>query len=147
MRFLFDEMLKKLAKWCRIFGIDSEHFTGKTDSELLEYAKGKDLIFVTRDEELAKRCKTRCIFITSTDVEKQLRQIIDETGVRINPETPRCAECNGELDAVEREGIKDELPEKVRAEKFWRCKKCRKIYWVGSHWKNIEKLLLRLKEH
>ena len=149
MRFLFDEMLKKLAKWCRIFGIDSEHFTGKTDSELLEYAKGKDLVFVTRDEELAGRCGKhgiRVVFIKSTDVEEQIRQIIDETKVKINPEQPRCSECNGELEMVEKNEILDELPAKVRAEKFWRCKGCKKIYWVGSHWKNIGRLYLSLKD-
>jgi len=46
MRFLFDEMLKKLVHWCRILDIYSEYYTGKTDDELLEHAKKKRNVMV-----------------------------------------------------------------------------------------------------
>jgi uncharacterized protein with PIN domain len=35
MRLIFDQMLRRTATWCRILGIDSEFFEGKSDSELL----------------------------------------------------------------------------------------------------------------
>ncbi|MBN1170123.1 Mut7-C RNAse domain-containing protein [Candidatus Micrarchaeota archaeon] len=148
MRFLFDEMLKKPARLCRIFGIYSEYFKGKTDSELLEYARAKGLIFVTRDEELAKRCikdAVPCVFVKSNDVEEQIKQVLYETGAKTSfPAETRCPGCNGELEDVKEKEVRNEVPEKVRSEKFWRCKNCRKIYWAGSHWKNIKKLFLRL---
>lgn len=148
MRFLFDEMLKKLASWCRIFGIYSEHYTGKTDTELLEYAKSKNLIFVTRDEALSKRCAKQgveCIFIRTTDIREQIERIID-AGAEIRfPDEPRCAACNGELDKVSKEDIADELPPKVDSEKYWKCRSCGKVFWEGGHWKNIMKLFESLK--
>jgi uncharacterized protein with PIN domain len=145
MKFLFDEMLKRLASWCRIFGIYSEFFEGKSDSELLEYAREHELIFVTRDVQLSERClkqEVRCILLKSTDIEEQLKQVVKETGVEIGLNT-RCAMCNGELEKTERN---DDVPPKVRATEFWKCKSCSKVFWEGSHWKNIRKLLLSLEE-
>lgn len=137
MRFLFDEMLKKLAVWCRIFGIYSEHFSGKTDDELLRHAEKNDLILVTRDEALSRRC--RSVLIRSDDVEEQLRQLIRETGIRIRfPDESRCASCNGELATVSREEV--DVPPKVASKKFWKCKDCDKVFWEGGHWKNILRL-------
>ncbi len=150
MQFLFDEMLKRLVSWCRIFGIYSEFLVGKTDEELLEHAKKNRLVFVTRDVPLSKRCKKqriKCILIKSNRIEEQLEQLITESMVNISfPEKTRCASCNGELDIVSKESLKDLLPEKVRGEKFWQCRDCGKVFWEGSHWKNIRKVFDRLKE-
>ena len=44
MHLLLDEMLKKTAKWLRIFGIDTEFIEGKKDSELIDYATKNNLI-------------------------------------------------------------------------------------------------------
>jgi uncharacterized protein with PIN domain len=143
MKFLFDEMLKKLSNWSRIFGLYSEHYTGKSDSELLEIAKENDLIFVTRDVGLSERCKARgmqCIFINSDKVEEQLAQIIKNTGAKTTfPERMRCASCNGEISPADREKLKEQIPEDVYNEgkEVWQCDECNKIYWQGSHWKNM----------
>ncbi len=152
MRLLFDEMLKKLASWARIFGIYSEYFTDKSDDQLLAYAKENKLIFVTRDVPLAQRCRkndVRCVLIRSNDVQKQIAQLVEETGAEISfPEKTRCAVCNGELDIVNKESVKDEVPEKVLAsqKRFWRCRGCGQVFWEGGHWKNIMKVYEALKK-
>lgn len=156
-RFLFDEMLKRLASWCRILGLDSEFFSGKSDSELLAYAKKNGLVFVTRDLALSLRCEksgVRCIFIKSDDIVEQLAWLIKESGAEKEisfPEKTRCASCNGVLDIVGRDAIAAEgkLPENVTArhERFWRCRECGKVYWEGGHWRNIRRIYeqVRLK--
>jgi uncharacterized protein with PIN domain len=151
MKLLFDEMLKRAATWCRILGIESEYFTDKSDSELLEHAKGNDLTLVTRDVQLAARCKkhgVRCIFVESNVAEEQVAQIIKESGAAISfPEKTLCPVCNGRLDTVSPESLKGEIPEDVfsSGKKVWRCKECKKAYWEGSHWRNIEKFYQRIK--
>jgi hypothetical protein len=155
MEFLFDEMLKRLASWSRILGLDSEYFTGKSDSELLEYAKKNKKILVTRDMPLSLRCEkhgVRFIFIKSDDIVEQIVYLIKESGSENNisfPEKTRCAKCNGELEIIGREEIaaSGKLPENVTTnhEKFWRCTKCGKIYWEGGHWKNIRRIYDRVR--
>lgn len=152
MKLLFDEMLKRTVSWCRILGIDSEFLSGKSDTALLEYAKNKKLIFVTRDAPLYQRCVkagVSCLLIKSDVIEEQIAQIVKETGAVISfPEKTRCAACNGELDVVSRESVKAEVPETTyeTQNKFWKCRSCGKIYWEGGHWRNIRKVYDKVKE-
>jgi len=152
MKLVFDEMLKRAATWCRILGIESEYFIDKSDSELLDYAKSNNLVLVTRDVQLATRCKkhgVKCIFVKSNVAEEQVAQIISETGAQLSfPENTRCPVCNGRLETVSPESMKGKIPEDVYTarKKVWRCKKCKKAYWEGSHWRNIEKFYQRIKK-
>ncbi len=150
MRFLFDEMLKKLASWCRILGLDSEWHSGKSDTELLALAKKGGLVFVTRDFALSLRCEkagVRCVYIKSDDIVEQIATLVQESGARDEisfPERTRCAACNGEMDVGGQEEAKasGKLPENVVAhhERFWRCRECGRIYWEGGHWRNIRRI-------
>ena len=149
MRFLFDEMLKKLSGWCRILGIHSEYFTDKSDDELLEYAKENNLVFVTRDKALSKRCTkhgVEVVFIKSNDIKDQIEDVL-KTGAEITfPEKTRCSSCNEILEPVSKDGIKDRLPPKVDSEKYWICRSCGKVFWEGGHWKNIRRMLAELSK-
>jgi uncharacterized protein with PIN domain len=151
MKLLLDEMLKRTASWCRIFGLDVEFLPGKTDSELLEYAETNKLIFVTRDVELAMRCRKRgvdVVFVASDDREEQIAQIVRETGASLSfPENTRCPDCNGMLAVVDRTSVKGDVPDNVaeKNERFWRCTACRKIYWEGGHWKNITRVYEKVR--
>lgn len=154
-RFLFDEMLKRLASWCRILGLDSEFMTGQSDTALLDHAKKNGMVFVTRDLPLSLRCEgkgVRCIFIKSDDIAEQISWLVKESGAEKEisfPEKTRCASCNGELEVVGRDAIEGKLPENIAEhhEKFWRCRSCGKIFWEGSHWRNIRRIYdqVRLK--
>ena len=151
MKLLFDEMLKRLSNWCRIFGIYSEYFKDKNDSELLEHAQEKKMIFVTRDVQLASRCKkydVKCVFIESDNLEDQLVQLIKETGVEITfHEEMRCASCNGELEKIEKEKAEGKVPEDVfKSKELWQCRSCGKLFWQGGHWKNITRIYENIKK-
>ena len=152
MKFLFDEMLKRTASWCRIFGLDVEFVSGRTDSELLARAKAGNLILATRDVELAARCRkagVACVFVLSDQREEQIAQIVRESGAEMAfPEGTRCPDCNGILAVVDRADVKAEVPEKVAGLEigFWRCRECRKVYWEGGHWKNITRVHDKVKE-
>ncbi|MBD3210120.1 hypothetical protein GF318_01945 [Candidatus Micrarchaeota archaeon] len=146
MKFLFDEMLKRLSNWCRVFGIDSEYHKGMEDSELLGHAKENNLVFVTRDVQLAERCRkhsVECVFIKSNRVEEQVARLVRESGVEMTfPEKMRCTACNGVLEPVETKKARGKIPEDVysQGKKAWKCSNCGKYYWQGGHWKNIKKM-------
>lgn len=153
VKLLFDEMLKNLASWCRILGIDSEWSGGKNDTQLLAYAAKSGRTFVTRDVPLSVRCERKgvsFIVIRSDKIEEQIAQVIRETGAEVSfPEKTRCASCNGELEAVGREqAAAANLPPNVleHHEKFWRCRDCGKIFWEGGHWKNITRIYGKARE-
>ena len=151
VRLLFDEMLKRTVTWCRIFGIDSRYVKDMTDSEIIKTAKQEQRIVITRDEELADRCRAhdiKFILLKSDKLEEQLSQLKSVFGdVFSFPEKTRCPACNGELEIVGKEEVKEKIPGNVykKKEKFWVCKECEKIYWEGSHWKNITRIFKSIK--
>ena len=151
MKLLFDEMLKSLASWSRILGIDSRFYPGKSDSELLVMARKEGLILVTRDVRLNIRCQSsgvRSILIKQDSIEEQIAQLLSESGAEVTfPEKTRCAKCNGELLDAPPDSIKGDVPEAVLKThaRFWRCSSCRSVYWEGGHWKNITRIYEKAK--
>ena len=151
VRLLFDEMLKRTATWCRIFGVDSSHVKDMRDSDVIKKAKQEKRTVVTRDEELAGRCKKHGVdylFLESDDLAEQLNQLKSDFGnIFTFPKKTRCPACNGELEITGKEALKEKIPGNVfkKNEKFWICKECGKIYWEGSHWKNITRIFKNIK--
>ncbi len=114
-------------------GLDVANPEGLDDMELLERARSEDRILLTRDKALAEACDrkgARCIFIRSQSLEGQLK-VMAGAGVAMELNPQRCTVCNCEL--KEAEGGK------------WQCTGCGKLYWHGSHWRNIEEALDRIK--
>ncbi len=151
MKLLFDEMLKHLASWCRLLGIDSAFYTGKSDSQLLHMAMKEGRILVTRDRPLSLRCEThgvQFIFIRSDAIEEQIAQVLKETGVAVEfPNFKRCSVCNGELEEAAKDSVKGKVPDNTleQNERFWRCKSCGRLFWMGGHWKNIMRVYEKAK--
>jgi uncharacterized protein with PIN domain len=151
VRLIFDEMLRRTATWCRIFGVDSRYVKDIPDNEIIKIARDEKRILVTRDEELAKLSKSggiRVLLLKNDKLEDQLNQLKSEFGdIFTFPEKTRCPACNGELEIVDKEEVKEEIPENVykKNDKFWLCKECKKVYWEGSHWKNITRIFKNIK--
>lgn len=152
MRLLFDEMLEKTARWARLFGVDSEIAKGN-DTIVLALAGSSRRILITRDRQLAARCKKkgiRCFLIKSTDLATQLCEIERIGGQKLFsfPKKTRCPLCNAKLGTIKKQKITTFIPPLVyhSHRKFWLCEKCRKIYWQGGHWNNINKIYTRLKK-
>ncbi len=130
-------MLMRLARWMRMAGHDvSNPPEGADDSDLIEIALAEGRTLLTRDRLLAKRCgwaEASCILITSSDLDEQLSEI-EEAGISLELEPERCTLCNGPLEEVEgSEG----------GPALWRCERCGKLYWRGSHWRGIRDRLKR----
>lgn len=151
MKFIADEMLKRLAKWLRLFGIETAYSIGKSDDEIIAIAQQHDYIILTRDEKLerkARKYRAPCCLIRNNNVVEQLLEIKRAAGMKIEfPEKTFCPICGEELRRVGKEEVRQLVEENVLKEKneFWLCGKCNKAYWIGSHWKNINNVLNIIK--
>lgn len=144
-RFLTDRMLGTLCRYLRFMGYDTLSANSfrpgnhHEDTELLKAGAAQGRILLTRDRELAGRAGAAGILITSEDVLGQVRQLqqagLIDGQVRMN----RCSLCN----AVLKEACECEIRSAAYAPNDWRglrffwCEQCRKLYWNGSHGRNL----------
>jgi len=152
MKILCDQMLGTLAKWLRILGFDTFYANAEmSDDNLLDIAKGENRTIFTRDKELSIRGKKKnlnVIFIVTTDLDIQLKQVLKHINIDENSILSRCTICNTVLDTVEKNKIQGKVSNKVfeNNEKFWFCSKCDKFYWIGSHHDKIINKIDKIKK-
>lgn len=152
LKFICDRMLGKLTTWLRISGYDTLYVAdlnveGDEDDYMLH--NHKDRILLTKDRELYRRAKAagrNALLIKSDSVAEQMREVM-ELGVKFEPVMNRCSVCNALLrkpsaeevkEVMEREGLREDLARKFE---LWYCERCKKLYWMGSHWRNMLKFL------
>jgi hypothetical protein len=60
----------------------------------------------------------------------------------------RCTICNSILEEVNKNKIKDKVPEKVFSNNdvFWFCSNCKKVYWKGSHYDKMVNKINKIKK-
>ena len=145
-KFITDRMLGTLTRYLRFMGYDTTSANGmqegdkKEDTILLAIAQKEDRLLLTRDAELARRGNTSALLVRSDDVMEQVQQLIDQHLVKRRLTMSRCSLCNTEL----REANTCEIENTANAPKDWRnlsffwCRHCEKLYWNGSHGKQLE---------
>ena len=148
-RFSLDEMLGSLAKWLRIMGYDALYLRDLNDGEILRRAEEEGRILLTRDKELAHRAGEGGLYIESDDVMGQLRQLAADLGIYPDESLTRCTVCNGKLEVVGPSEVEEEVPEGALENNQWffRCTRCGKVYWKGSHWKDIRAKMEEINDH
>ena len=143
MKLLCDHMLGSLAKWLRIFGFDTFYPDSTTNDDfILQIATREKRLLISRDKELlirAKKTLVPVLEIQTTNLTEQLQQVLKKIPVDEEKILSRCTVCNTLLHSVEKEGIKDKIPEKVfqTRNEFWICPSCSKYYWMGTHYENM----------
>ena len=150
-RFIVDRMLGTLCRYLRLMGYDAASANvyaegnRREDTLLLLRAREEHRLLLTRDRELARRGGDQAVLITGEEVMAQLRQLakagLITPALRLN----RCSICNEYLRPASADEVNSALYAPRRKENldFYWCRRCRKLYWLGSHGKNLEK---RLKE-
>jgi uncharacterized protein with PIN domain len=150
-KFITDRMLGTLTRYLRFMGYDTTSANGllegdpKEDTVLLAIARQEHRILLTKDAELARRGNASVLLIRSDDVMEQVQQLIDRNLVKRRLAMSRCSLCNTEL----REANTCEIQKTTYAPKDWRdlsffwCRHCEKLYWNGSHGKQLEQRVER----
>ncbi len=153
-RFLADAMLSRLARWLRMLGISVAAPVSGDDDDLIRHCLENRLVLLTRDKEMFQKAGNYCLayLIKSVRLEGQITEVCNEFNISLKtiktvPSESICPICNGKLVRVKKKSIKSRVPSKSfkNAKKFLQCRRCKKIYWEGSHNVKIKKMFGRLK--
>jgi uncharacterized protein with PIN domain len=143
-RFVADHMLGSLARWLRMMGYDTVYDKKLADEAIASMAKTEGRFILTRDRDLAK--DPSAFYVESDDLDLQLKAVCEKYGLKVNDDLIRCSVCNGDLTDLPKEEAKGQVPEGAFEgnDKFWKCGRCGKIYWKGTHWNGITDRFKRL---
>jgi uncharacterized protein with PIN domain len=144
-KFIIDVNLGKLASMLRMLGFDTAYQNNATNAEIITTSINEKRIILTRDQDLLKnKTVTHGYWVRATDPKQQIQEIIHRFDLRSQFKPfKRCMVCNGIIKHVDKNDIKNQVPEKTKRyfEQFYRCSNCGKIYWKGSHYKKMEKVI------
>ena len=135
-------MLGKLAKWLKILGFDALFFNKIEDDDLLSRARKEKRILLTRDTGLIEKAKdVETLFLESEEWRDQVKQVLDKFSLweRVNPHT-RCIDCNVKLKDLPKKNAKNLVTPFVykHADSFALCPGCGRVFWRGTHFKDME---------
>lgn len=152
VRFLCDAGLGGLARWLRAAGYPARWQPTVSDDQLIKEALATGEVLLTTDSHILKRgvirrADVRALWIPpSLTKQEQLTYVLRELALPVLP--TRCMECGGELEEVDKQAVRDEIPPRTYRwlDHFYRCRTCKKLYWEGTHWQQIQRTLDQLAE-
>jgi uncharacterized protein with PIN domain len=149
-KFIVDVNLGKLAQKLRLLGFDTLFRNDFKDDEIITIAAREKRIILTRDKGILTQNKvTHGYWLRNDNPKKQLSEVVGRLQLKnsFNPFV-RCSVCNSELKEITYENVSSRLPGDTLQyyDKFWECSGCGKLYWKGSHYKHITKLIDNLKQ-
>ncbi len=138
-KFIADSMLGKLSKWLRIIGYDTLYFRKIEPKSIAKISNSEKRIILTRNSHLSELQPYKLVYINSTNIDEQLKQIISEFKIDTKSRLfSICTLCNTKVKKIKKEEVKDKVPSYIfkNNSSFYICQKCQKIYWQGSHYHN-----------
>ncbi len=144
-KFILDVHLGTLARYLRMCGFDSLYRNDYNDEEIVKTSLLEKRTILTRDTGILKRSEvTHGCYVRSSDPRKQIIEIVERSQLRDSVrEFSRCLECNSVLEKVPKEEILTRIPPKVKNnfDEFFFCRRCEKVYWKGSHYQKMKKII------
>ncbi len=147
-QFLLDAHLGKLARLLRLVGFDTLYQHDYSDEQIMRIALKERRIILSRDVGLLKnKIIPYGSFVYSTEPRTQIREILKRFRLahEIQP-FHLCLECNGRIKKVSKEKILSQLPPRTQKyyRNFYQCLWCQKIYWQGSHYHNLRRVIAKV---
>jgi len=144
-RFVLDTHLGRLAGYLRMLGFDTLYQNDCDDPALAQISVDEHRILLTCDRKLLMRNQiSHGYFVRSRNPQKQIKEILLRFDLKNNlrPFT-RCMYCNGLIRSVNKQKIEDHVSDRTRLyyNEFFQCDTCKKIYWKGSHYEKMEKMV------
>ena len=145
MKFILTKELGRLVKWLRILGYDTVYYSEDKPSSLIIQALRDNRIILTRNHRLPQPGGVKIVLIEKEKIQAQIAQVLERLKIKPSPEImfSRCILCNVELKDIDKDKVKDKVPEYVfkTQTNFVTCPNCNRIYWQGTHWGNVKKTL------
>lgn len=151
LHFFCDAGLGGLARWLRAAGYEAFWMEGIADGRLLQEALAHGCILLTTDSLLLERRRILRGEITafwlppSLSIPQQLDAVFRRFQLRRRPS--RCMRCGGTLETVDLQSVWDQIPPRTRLwlREYFRCQQCRQLFWHGTHWQRIQRILDNLE--
>jgi len=142
--FFCDAMLGGLARWLRAAGYDAEFRHGIDDSVIVAETLATGRILLSSDGPMFERKVIRDGQLKALFVPRQLNRleqlahVVDKLILKRRP--ARCMACGGELRQLPKHSVLSEAPPLAyrSCDKFFRCMRCGKLLWRGTHWRTID---------
>lgn len=143
--FIVDVNLGRLARKLRTLGFDTAYRNDLSDAQVVSTARTEHRVVLTRDRRLLfHKAVTHGYWVRATDPDEQLREVLARFDLygSVNP-FHRCLECNGEIQPVDKSRIAHRLEPLTRRhyDEFFRCQRCSRTYWKGSHWDHMRETI------
>ncbi len=143
-------MLGGLARWLRAAGYDAAWEEGIDDTDLVRRCLAEGRVLLTADTGIMEHGAVRSGRVRALLVPHgagkldQLRFVLET--LDLARREPRCMACGGRLVEVPKESARPEAPPRTFAwcDRFFRCERCAKLFWRGTHWRRIEDRLASL---
>jgi uncharacterized protein with PIN domain len=144
-RFVADAHLGGLAHLLRMMGFDTLYDNSFDAAGIEQIAATQRRIVLTRDRGLLKRRSvTHGCYVRALRSQAQLREVFSRLDLaRSARPFTRCLSCNTTLRPIARTDALPQLPPRVAAryEHFSTCPDCRRVFWEGSHWQRMHRLV------
>ncbi len=113
----------------------------------MRIARAENRVLLTRDRELAGRRGVQALLVESQTLDEQLAQVTTAFPIRAGMHSGRCPVCNTALIQATPDEVVGQVPAYVlkRHRHFRRCQGCARIYWRGSHWRNMQARIRRAR--
>lgn len=145
LRFIADAHLGGLARLLRMSGFDTLYDNDFEDGQIAALAAAQQRIVLTRDRELLKRrIVTHGCYVHTLKPALQLRELFERLDLaRSARPFSLCVHCNLPLHEVDTELARQRVPPRAAMlySHFLGCDACQRLYWEGSHWRNMCALL------
>jgi uncharacterized protein with PIN domain/tRNA(Ser,Leu) C12 N-acetylase TAN1 len=142
LRFLVDQMLGRLRTWLRLVGFDAAGTHDESDGQVLARAADENRVVLTRDRALARVHGVSVHYVRAERTAEQLREVLAAFGLAVRREAllTRCTRCNVAVEPIAERDLPPSVPATVARQyaQFFRCPRCRRVYWPGSH---VERIL------
>ena len=138
-----------------MFGFDTLYETDYADPQIVEIALADGRTILTRDRGLLQRRPVASgqvpgYLVQSEQVDERVREVLTHFGL-MSDITPfqRCLACNGLIEPVAKAAVVDQLEPLTAAhyDEFYRCQRCDRIYWRGSHFDKMQASVDELRQH
>jgi uncharacterized protein with PIN domain len=147
--FILDNHLGQLATYLRMLGFNSLYRNDYQDDELTLVSSQEGRILLTRDRRLLMRkAITLGYCMHQTDPRAQVAEVLRRFKLfsQVKP-FQRCLRCNSPLQVVSKQDIIDRLEPltKIYFNEFRICPACNQIYWKGSHYDHMLKMIAEME--